>query len=81
MTRMIAELRQARGAAGAPEEQADAAAAVAGADEAATKADLAVLRSDLAELKAWLGGRILAAVGVVAAIQALAVAVLIAVLG
>jgi len=45
MTRMIAELRRALVAAGAPEEQADAAAAaVAGAGEAATKADLADVR-------------------------------------
>jgi len=59
MTQMIAELRQALVAAGAPEEQADAAAAsVAGTGEAATKADLADLRGDLREGQAQLEARL-----------------------
>jgi len=49
MTTMIAELREALVAAGAPEKQAEAAAAaVAGAGETATKADLAALETRMA---------------------------------
>jgi len=83
MTQMIAELRQALVSAGAPEEQADAAAAavVTGAGDLATKADVRrIVEAAAAASEAQLSGRILTAVGVVVASQALAVAVLIAVL-
>jgi len=75
MTQANIELLHALREAGASEEAAEAAArSVAASGEVATKADLA-------RLEARLGGRILTAVGVVVASQALAVAVLIAVLG
>ena len=82
MTPANIELLEALAEAGASEEKARAAAvSVAGAGETATKADLARLETQLAASEARLGGRILTAVGVVVAAQALAVAVLIAVLG
>jgi len=65
MTQMIAELRRALVSAGAPEEQAEAAAqAVASVGDVATKADLATLEARLT----W---RLVGAVAVILAALAL----------